>query len=951
MSKKIIFIICSIVIMIFGITYMGIKKYQSSMKTFSKSGYIIDVNKTTEGNNKSTVYYFNNETKYKNRYDEKVIFDDVNGQKVGVSQASFIHYDDESIGVLKKSVILNLNEIEEQIPKYYNIFSNAILQKSKDSYNIDNLGKTLSFKKFIIKVNNEKYLIVSPTITAYLDGTTETKINSNYIELSFIDEKVVNIETKDVKYQTIGKEAYIDLGNDMKLSLDNRYIFIKDEAKISIDQMIIDSSDNIEIQPIEEKPEEENKDGNEEENNEDNNGNNGYNQGQDGESGQEGNDSIASSGEVETEVVESELSLPTADLGDLEIAANKIEGTIKIIDNDSLIVGGSTTKIIENSTGKIVELIEGEEGKYNIEVSSNRLLPDTIYNLTTTISYKKNDITYTMDIVQNVFQTSSLGISLEKDYVTSDKISYNLIFDEYTKVKSCNVVLKDTNGGTIETIFVEKNLDSTTSNILFSGLTSNTKYSIIVDNILYNDYIASSEYAIEESVKTLKEKPNLGTPNYQINRKENKFILQLEGTSDKGNGIESYKYQVFDKRLMNSGNGNPIKVIEKQNLSTIDLPIDSNIIYRGVAYVYNVIIEFYDNEKYIEYVTTYSEMMQIDGKEAPSLKWTPTTVTHEKIYGTISINDPSMAIDQTKDLMVVYSNSVGTVLQYPTGYAQNITFNKNNLRANDTYTISIYGTVNFDDGNPTLENYHIGSVAVKTLKTNAFNTSMTSDKNNVLDKFTINAQLLENPLASNMIEAKTLNGITFVLHEGSSTSGKVIKEIQKLDLNENEYESDLKRDLYDKPFIINPEFFNIRNVDLNAEYYTIEIKDAYDYTDFKNDIPINNNSITVRANDGLPSQINVNDAVTYSFIRNKDATEVNPDLEADTIVGLVYKAAYDNAKRNAKSITYRVFEDTNCNIDERNCKEITSAKREFDIGIAMIESGEAEQSIIDAENV
>ena len=153
MSKKIIFIICSIVIMIFGITYMGIKKYQSSMKTFSKAGYIIDVNKTTEGNEKSTVYYFNNETKYKNRYDEKIIFDDVNGQKVGVSQASFIHYDDKSIGVLKKSVILNLNEIEEQIPKYYNIFSNAILQKNKDSYSVDNLGKPLTFKKFIIKVS------------------------------------------------------------------------------------------------------------------------------------------------------------------------------------------------------------------------------------------------------------------------------------------------------------------------------------------------------------------------------------------------------------------------------------------------------------------------------------------------------------------------------------------------------------------------------------------------------------------------------------------------------------------------------------------------------------------------------------------------------------------------------------------------------------------------------
>ena len=53
-----------------------------------------------------------------------------------------------------------------------------------------------------------------------------------------------------------------------------------------------------------------------------------------------------------------------------------------------------------------------------------------MYNLVTTINYKKDNIVYSMDIVQNVFETSSLGISLEKDYLTSNKISYNVIFDE-----------------------------------------------------------------------------------------------------------------------------------------------------------------------------------------------------------------------------------------------------------------------------------------------------------------------------------------------------------------------------------------------------------------------------------------------------------------------------------------------------------------------------------------
>ena len=45
---------------------------------------------------------------------------------------------------------------------------------------------------------------------------------------------------------------------------------------------------------------------------------------------------------------------------------------------------------------------------YNIEIESSRLTPETTYNLVSTLSYKKNDIVYTMDIVQHVFVTSSL---------------------------------------------------------------------------------------------------------------------------------------------------------------------------------------------------------------------------------------------------------------------------------------------------------------------------------------------------------------------------------------------------------------------------------------------------------------------------------------------------------------------------------------------------------------
>ena len=82
MSKKVIFIVLSVFIMIVGIFYMAISNYRSSFKSFEKSGYIIDSRSVSSGNNKSMVYYFDNNEKYKVRYDNNVIFSDVNGDKV-----------------------------------------------------------------------------------------------------------------------------------------------------------------------------------------------------------------------------------------------------------------------------------------------------------------------------------------------------------------------------------------------------------------------------------------------------------------------------------------------------------------------------------------------------------------------------------------------------------------------------------------------------------------------------------------------------------------------------------------------------------------------------------------------------------------------------------------------------------------------------------------------------
>lgn len=918
MKKNILFIITSVLIITLSVLYMAINRYQNALKHFNKAGYII-ADKNTASGNKSKIYQFTNNTKYKTKYNDNISFSDVNGDKIDISNASFIHYNDDSIGVLKKSVILNLDDLYTQIPKYYNIFDNSMLVYNNGSYDIDNLGKKLKFKRFIVKINDNKYLIVSPNLDVYLDGDKKTKIDTTYIEVSFIDEKVVNIENKKVKYQTIGKDAYIDLGNDMTLNLDNKYIFIKDESKINLDQMIIDSSDNIEIQPLESN---EKNDEDELENDSQSNNN---------EDIENDTSSISTEEENEEEVVESELTIPTADISDIEVGTNKIEGTIKITDNNSLIVGNSVTKIIENSTGKTIDIFENEEGKYTIDVSSNRLQPDTIYTLTTTVNYKKNDIIYTMDIVQNVFSTSSLGINIEKDYFTTDKLVFNIIFDEYSKVQKCDVNLLDTEGNNIEKIPIENDFTHNKT-VSFTGLTPDKKYIITVDNILYDDYIMSDDETIEISAKTLKERPNIGDIDFTIDKKKSSFGLQIGNITDKNNGIESYKYQIFDKRKMNAGTDEPVLTINKNNQSEVEVKIDDDVIQRGVGYVYNVVIVFYDNEKYIEYTTPYSEVMQLDGKQPPSVSWNSNEITYERISGTLIIDDPAQVVDTTKPITVVYKNSIGTTLQYTTEGSLTVPFDKNNLRANESYNISLYGTADFQDGNDPIEQYQIGSVIVKTNNTNPFNISFekNSDYSSI---FSVTAQLKNDINNDNRLEASTLTGITFALYEGEGTTGTLVKEVKLKDKDLREYYSDLKTDYYDHSVIIDPSFFDLVNSDLHASKYTIEVRDAYDYTDFKNEIGINNNTFTVSSTFAPDPPQDENDAVDIKYIKNKSSNNPKDYLDPETIVGIQYKAKLNNNLNILKEINYKVYEyDTACEINysnSNNCKEIEVARRKY----------------------
>lgn len=910
MKKKIALIAVLIIAITAFMFYEAIEKNKKNVQELKEAGYIINSQKltgNTEGNGQ--VYYFNAATKYTKTYDNRISFTDTEGKTAKVPENSFVHYENNAIGVLKKSVIVNVEDILNQNLQYYNFFPNNLLIKNGDTYEFENLGNTIKFKSLIVKTDDNKYLILSDGMKVSLDDSRQVDITDNYIEISIVDEEVVRLDNRNVNYQTIGKKSSIILGEDIVLNLDNHYIFKEKEPIFTLDQMIINSQDNINITELEPEPEPEDDVEYDENGNIINNGGSSEeNNGGGGGGGTTGESFF----EDEKEVDDTSAKLPTAVIDDIEITSNKIKSSIKITDDDSLMSSPTKVTVTENSTGRHIYEEKFESGNYNLAIEADNLEPNTTYNLSVRITYTKDDIEYVTDAISQLFTTESLGINLEKEFATNSEVSYRVKFDNYSKVKSCDISIRNTNGETIGklTVTAEDAKSAEGFNAVFTDLDKNTKYSIIVNNILYDNYIISDEYNIEESVKTLKERPTFGNLSFTIDKKNSSFVLSLNNIKDQDNGIESYKYEIYDARSYSEG-VDPIKTVEKPTRGSVEVEIDEKTLSRGVPYIYRVVTEFYDNEKYIEYITPLSQIMRMDGVEGAHLTWSPQEITFERIQGVITITDPANTIDLNKDMKIVYTNSVGTTKQFTTAGNLVIPIDIKNLRQNESYNIALYATVDFQDGNEEISEYYVGSVTVTTNPTKPIETTYVPVEASGSEAFSIRAQLKQGQGYDNTLEALTLSGITFSLYEGKNENGKFIKSIKYVDKDLREYYSELKEEFYDTQFILNPRFFSLSNSDINSEYVTIVISEAYDYTDFKNSIEILNNKVTVKANNLAPDNpVDTENALEYEYIRNRNANaeHQDTDLDGNTIVGIKVKALYDNTRRYAKYIDYSVYD-------------------------------------------
>ena len=899
MIKKVIVIVVPVLVISLLLFLFGYKIQLSLYGNFPIEGHII----THNSKGKVTKYYFESGTRYKKVNNNKIVFEDTDDTEVQVSKETFVHYVDGSVSTLKKAVILDLSTLGDEVFKYYSIFDGTILEKRNNKYVVN--GQDLEFSSFVMKIADNKYLFVADKMNLTI-GDEKREINDGYLEITFFDGNITRIENQEISLQNIDSSMMLEIGN-VSLDIQSHTLYYNSIDKLNLSEITIDSDDNIEIEKtsdntdISKEDEEGNtNDSTSEDQQVPNNPFEGINDG-----------IIDTTQDTTVEIVEENARLkdPEFTVTNLEVGPYRLFSEINIDDQEALLSGDINVKIIETDTNRIVYQNKETSGSSSLEIEVETLMPDTNYILVVNSDYVKNDVTYNRDFVQKTFVTESIGVNLEKNYATTSLLSVLINRSDYSDVRSVTVTLKDNDQVIKEQIVSFDEGDN--QEIYYSDLTYNKAYQVELSNFVYENSIISDSLTIKKEFKTLKRKPTFGSPTFTIDKKNGQFIMNLTSVKDTDNGIVSYRYEVYDARTLDSSE-DPIQIIERDKSGSVELAVNNDTIQRGVPYTFKVVVIFNDNDKEYEYETDYSGVMKMDGVEFPTVRFEQTDVTFEKIEGSIVIVDTggTINLDDGKIITITYQDSVGNSKTITTSGNLRIPFSVNNLRANETYIISVYGTVNLQDGNPAIDNCYIGSVVVKTEEPDPFTLNYNVNDEDINKAFSITAQLTNKDGVDTTLEASTLTGIRFNIYSGRSTNGTLVTSVRKVDRDLDYYVSDLQKEYYDTTFEIDPTLFGLRNQDMTSEYYTIEVTGAYDYTDYENNLPIENNVITVKTNGFVPDlPANPDQAIEVNVIRNKDAgDEYRDDLKADTIIGYKIKAGYDNSKRYATSITYQLHD-------------------------------------------
>lgn len=715
---------------------------------------------------------------YRHRFPDTVQFTDVEGEKTTVSQKSFVHYDDKSIAAFVKTVFVDLDHVNDPVVYYYDLPAGRTMEFEGGSWRLDNGGSELSFAHVLMKLDEAHYLVLSDDITFSVNGETQQNFKGagSYLEVEYIEGGIVRFSNDQGSYQTIASDATVAVGNGVSVNFGDKLVSTEDGAKLSLDQMVIDADDNIQISPEAAAAlagGEEGEEGAEGEAGAEGGAAGGTTvigggsasagggaggssssssgavaggvagdgtQGDAATDGDDGEDGEEEDGGDVLEDTNDSRKTPTFSISDGSTSPVGFNANISITDEENMLSSGTTVTIVDRETGKVVYESSVAAGVLDFDISAAGLDPDKEYVLSATATYKDGDQEYTKSFLDKVFKTDPVGIMMNKAYAATDALGINVQVGAYANVVNAKLRLLNDKGEQVET----KDIDVSGArveggvDVSFENLTSNSVYAAELCDVTYSNVTVDS-FGDALALKTLRRAPELPVPVSTPDRKANQFYLELpsKDIKDPDGGIDGYKWEVYNASDVRSGltgepvfAGSPVWTAEPVDGTKVTLPVDNLTIMNGGRYVARVLVSFDDNEKIVTYDTSFTTPpFGMDGVAFPSIRLEENKevegepdgpITFESYHGTLYIDNAS-AIVSDSEIKVVYRDDIGNKSEVITYNVTDdntdtivIPLDLYNLRKSAMYTVQVYAKYNLGDGNPAVTGY-IGAARFSTL--------------------------------------------------------------------------------------------------------------------------------------------------------------------------------------------------------------------------------------------
>ena len=732
--------------------------YKDNSRTFANDGYIIET--STKTNQK---YYFSANTKYKENVEEKITFSDKESNTVAVDPASFVHYANGNVSFLQKGALVNLSDITSPMVSYYNITNDNTIVYEDNHYTVTSNDRKINIDSFVGRISDNKYLIAGKDLTIKIP-TIEDRISGDYFEILYVEEGIIKIDNEEHSYQVTAQDSYAYIGDNITISLGDGKIFHDGDAKMLLSQITISGNENINLD-VDEKQQSgggsgdgsgsgtgegsgENGDGVGGDGDGEGDGTgSGDGTGGDGEGTGEGDgtgggsggsgdgtgdgtggDGTGGSGGSGGGGVDVTTASPKVELIEAIVTSTTIDLSLQL-NNANLAKGNVVAYLTNVATGakETPKTINLTNGTFTLPYST--LVPNTEYALTIVETGIENEKQY----FQKTFRTKELGIALEKNYATDSSLAYNILFDENTDVTKVHISIYDNNGTNTSISPNEFTIsrDDLNNSAIFTGLQSNTSYSINVDTVWIDNIAYSNLYTINRIDTTLKQTPKISGIDVDANSEEVKFTIKLNNVTDKDKSIVSYTYNIYLATDITVENLNPEVQYSITKNDSDPLVLNLNEIDElntGVDYRCKIIAQYNDNEMIREVSTDYSSNFLIKSK--PKINFELKNADMSGVEGILTLIDANCTVPMRGRQCSNSANNF-TIRYYDIEKEEtnendtSISFNPetltselilDNLTSNTTYAVKLFGNY-YDDDNILHPNVQIGDTFyVKTDK-------------------------------------------------------------------------------------------------------------------------------------------------------------------------------------------------------------------------------------------